>query len=122
MMPEQRAESGGSQGPPALAAFEGNEQSRRVGERPFQTQILVEDLDDFRGQWQNALLVSLAENPHLRIGQLEILKLESQNFAGAEAIQQHQADQGEIAKGAKAAPELGDLVCREWHNHAPGLP
>ena len=95
-----------------LAAFQGNEQERGVGERAFEPQIFVEDLENFRRQGHDALLVSFAKNPHLRIGQLEILQLESQHFTGAQAIEQHQAYQGEIAKGAKAVPESGDFVCR----------
>jgi hypothetical protein len=65
---------------------------------------------------------AFTEDPHLGIGQLEILELKSQDFAGTQPIEQHQADQGEIAKGAEAAPELGDLVSRERHNDAAGLP
>src|SRR5215471_8169074 len=41
---------------------------------------------------------------------------------GAEAIQQHQGNQSQISKGAKAAPELGHLVGGERHNHPPWLP
>ena len=122
MMAEQRAETGGSQRPAALAAFEGNEQSRGVGERSFETEIWIEDLDEFRRQWQNALLVCFAEDAQLGVGQLEILQLESEDFAGAQAIEQHQTDHGKIAKGAKAAPERGDFVSREGHNNALGLP
>ena len=122
MMPEQRAESGESHGPSALSAFQGNEQRGRVSERPFQPQIFVEHLDDFRGQWQNALLVSFAEDTHLRVGQLQIVELKGEDLRGAQAIKQHQADQGEIAKGAKAAPEFCDIVGRERYDDALGLP
>jgi hypothetical protein len=40
---------------------------------------------------------------------------------GSGRIQQHQAHQGEIAEGTKAAPELGDLFGGEGHDDAPGL-
>jgi hypothetical protein len=36
MMAKQRAESGGSHGPPTLAAFQRHEEEGGVGERPFQ--------------------------------------------------------------------------------------
>ena len=122
MMAEQRAESGGSHGPATPAAFQGNEQEGRIGERPFQAQIFFDDFDDFRRQRQNAFLVSFAENPHLRRGQLEILELKGQYFAGTQTIEQHQTNKGEIAEGAKAAPELGDFLRRQGYNNAPGLP
>ena len=43
-------------------------------------------------------------------GEGEIFELELKNFAGAQAVQQHQGHDGQIAKGAKAFPETGDLV------------
>jgi len=122
MVAKQRAESGGGHGAPTLAAFQGDEQGRGVGERPFQPQIFFEDLDNFRRQRQNAFFVSFAEDSHLCFGQLQILDLKSQHLARAQTVQQHQAHQGEIAKGAKAAPEPGDYLSREWHNDALGLP
>ncbi len=94
MMAEQRAEPNGRHGPTPAAAFQGNEQGGGVGERSFQAQIFFQDLDNFLRQRQDALLVSFAEHPHLRFGQLEILELQSQNFTGAQSVQQHQADQG----------------------------
>jgi hypothetical protein len=92
VMAEQGAESGGRHGVPTLAAFQRNEQERGVGERPFQPQIFMEHLKDFGRQGQDALPIALAENPHLRLGQLEGLELESQDFARAQTIEQHQAD------------------------------
>ena len=112
VMAEQRAEPGGGHGSPALAAFQGNEQGARVGAGPFQPQIFFEDFDDFRRHGQNALFISFAEDPHLGIGQLEILDLKSQRLAGAQTVEQHQTHQGEIAEGAKAAPELGGRIRR----------
>ena len=120
-MAEQRAESRGAHRPSAAAAFQANEQRGRVRQRSFQAQIFFEDLEDFLGQGQEAVLVSFAEHPQLRLSQAEIPQLESQDFAGAQAIEQHQAHQGQVAKGAKAAPELGDFLCREGHDDAPGL-
>src|SRR5437016_3552535 len=62
MMAEQRAKPGHTHGPAALLAFQGNEQTRRVGQRTFQTQIASEDLEDFRGQRHEAVFVSFAMN------------------------------------------------------------
>ena len=122
MMAKQRAESGRSHSPPALAALEGNEQERGVGKRPFQPQILFQNPDHFLGQRQKAFLVAFPEDSHLGIGQLEIVELKSQDFARAHPIEQHQTHQGQIAEGAKAAPELVDFLCRERHNYGPRLP
>src|SRR6185437_16292377 len=71
---------------------------------------------------QQAMLGSFAEDADLRIRQLETFQLEIEDLTGAEAIQQHQGNQSQIPKGAKAAPELGDLVGGERHNHPPWLP
>ena len=48
MMTEQRAEAGGSHGLAAPTAFEGDKQRGQVGQWTFQTQIVSEDLKDFR--------------------------------------------------------------------------
>src|ERR1700684_3234780 len=37
---------------------------------------------------------------------------------GAQAVQQHQGDQGEVPGGTKAAPEPGNLIGGERHNDA----
>jgi hypothetical protein len=87
MMAEQRTESGRGHGLSAMAAFQADQQRTRVGERPFQPQIVFQDVDDFLGQGQDALLVSLTEDPHLRVGQFEILELEGEDFTGPEAIE-----------------------------------
>ena len=68
------------------------------------------------------MLGSLAEDADLRIRQLETFEVEIEDLTGAEAIQQHQGDQREIPKGAKAVPELGNFVGGERHNHPPWLP
>jgi len=82
----------------------------------------LESLDGFGGQGQQALLSSFAKDPDLRIRQLKIFESEIEDLMRAEAIQQHQGDQSEISKSAKAAPELGDLAGGQWHNHPPCLP
>ena len=92
VMAEQGAESRGRHGAPTLAAFQRNEQERGVGERPLQPQIFIEHLKNFWWQGQDALPIAFAENPHLRFAQLEGLELESQDFARAQTIEQHQAD------------------------------
>jgi len=104
-----------------MAAFEADEHRTGVGDRPFHAQIVLQSFDDFLRQWQESLLVSFAEDTYLRISQMEIVKLESQDLAGTQTIEQHQAHQGEIAKGVKAAPECSDVVRGEGHDHAPRL-
>ena len=121
MVTEQRAQSGWGEGQSAMAAFQTDEQRRGVGQRPFQMQILFQHGADFFGQRQDALLVSFAQHAHLRVGQLQVGELESEDFTGAQAIEQHQAHQGEIAEGTKAVPELADLFGGEGDDDAPGL-
>jgi len=82
----------------------------------------LEDLDSFCGQGQDPLLVAFAEDAELGFREAEIFELEMEKLTGAQAIQQHEGEESEIAKGAKAYPETGDLVGRERDDHAPGLP
>ena len=63
----------------------------------FQTQVVIEEFDGFGRQGQHADLVSFAADPDLRLGQLEILTIERQYFAGSQAMQQHQTDDGQVA-------------------------
>jgi hypothetical protein len=72
-------------------------------------------------QRQDALLVSFAEYAHLGLRQLQVRELQSQDFTGTQAIEQHQAHHGEVAEGTKAAPEPGDLFGGEGDDGAPGL-
>src|SRR5260370_21191216 len=54
-------------------------------------------------------------------GEGEIFELELKNFTGAQAVQQHQGHDGQIAKGAKAFPETCDLVGGKRNYQAAGL-
>ena len=54
-------------------------------------------------------------------GEGEISELELKNFAGAQAVQQHQGHDGQIAKGAEAFPETGNLVGGKRNYQAAGL-
>jgi hypothetical protein len=122
MVTEQRAEPSWSHGLSATAPFQGNKQGGRISQRSFQPQIVLQDFDGFHWQWQNALLIALAQNAKFRLRQLEILELESQDFMGTQAIQEHQSDQREITEGTEALPELSDLFGREGHNDSARLP
>ena len=78
----------------------------------------MEDLDGIGRQGQQALFIAFAEDPDLRIGQLEIFESEIEGLTGAQTVQQHQGDQGEVPRGTKAVPKLGDLIAGERHNDA----
>ena len=121
VMPEQRAEPSGSHGLTPLSAFQGDEQRGRVGQGPFQAQIVSEHLNDFRGQRHDALLVSFSVDPHLVLGELQVFQLKPQDLAGTQTVEEHQAHQAKIAKGAEASPELRDFIGRERHDDSPVL-
>ena len=53
------------------------------------------------------------------VRKLQIPKLKSQDFTGAQTIEQHQAHHSKVAEGAKAVPEPDDFVSRQRHNDAP---
>src|SRR5689334_14425652 len=68
------------------------------------------------------MLGTFPEDADLPGRELKTFELEIEDLTGAKAIQHHQGNQSQISKGAKAAPELGDLVGGERHNHPPWLP
>ena len=121
MVTEQRAESCRGHGLTALVAFQGDEQSGRVGPGPFPARIVPEHFEDFRRQGYDALLASFAEHPHLAFGELQVLRLKRQDLAGAQTIEEHQAYQGETAKGAEALPEFSHFFGRQGHDDPSDL-
>jgi hypothetical protein len=82
----------------------------------------LEGLNSFGGHGQQATLGAFPKDADLCVRELETFELELEDLTRAEAIQQHQGNESKISKGAKAAPELGDLVGGERHNHPPWLP
>ena len=121
MVPEQRTKPGRTHRLAALLAFQANEKGGCIGERTFQVQIAPENLQDFQGQRDKALLVSFAMDAHLAVGELQVFELQSQDLAGAQAIEEHQPDQCEITEGAEALPEFSDLFGRKRHDDSPLL-
>ena len=81
----------------------------------------MQDLQGVGGQGHETLLMTLAENFKPSFGEREILQLELKHFAGAQAVEQHQSDDGQIAKGAKAFPETGHLLSGKGHDHTARL-
>src|SRR5215831_7791712 len=121
MVPEQRTKPRCIQGLATLAAFERDEQGRRVGQWAFQAQIVSEDIEDIRMQRQGALLVAFAVDTYLALGKLQVFQFQGQDLTGAQAVEEHQADEGEITVGAETLPELGDFFGRERHDDSPIL-
>ena len=121
MMAEQGTKPRCSQGLATLSAFERDEQGGRVGQRTFQAQIMSQDFEDLRGQRQEAFLVSFAVDAHLSVGELQVLQVQGQDLTRAQAVEEHQPDQCEIAVGAEALPELGDFFGGERHDDPPLL-
>src|SRR5215472_12483338 len=120
-MAKQGAQSGGGHGVSTMAAFERNKQSVRVGQRSFQMQVVFEDLESVAGQRQEALLTSLAEDVETSFGEGQVQQLELEDFAGAQAIEQHQGHDGQVAEGAEAFPENSHLLGGQGHDHTARL-
>ena len=89
MMPEQRAKAGRGHGLTTLSALQGDEQSGRIGQRPFQAQIVSEDFKNFWGQRHDALLVAFTNQAHLAVAELQVFQLKSQDLAGAQTVEEH---------------------------------
>ena len=78
--------------------------------RPLQAEIMIEKLHGFRGQGEKPFLIAFPMHTDLRFRQKQILAIQIQDFPGAQSLQQHETDDGQIARGAKAGPEPGHLV------------
>jgi hypothetical protein len=50
---------------------------------------MIQQLNGFGSQWQEADLAAFAVHPDLRLGQQEIIAIQIQHFLGPEALQQH---------------------------------
>ena len=66
---------------------------------------MIQQLDGFRSQWQAAEFAALAAHAHLRFGKQQIVAVEREHFAGAQTVEQHQTDDGQIPRGAETGPE-----------------
>src|SRR6266403_2395803 len=67
------------------------------------------------------LVSGLSRRTQLALGELQVSQLKSQDLAGAQTIEEHQAHESQIAIGAETLPELRDFFRREWHDDPPIL-
>jgi len=81
----------------------------------------VRALRGFPGQRHNTLLVAFAERMQLAFSELQVFHLKSQHLATTQTIEEHQADESQIAIGAEALPELRNFFRREWHDDRSNL-
>src|SRR6516164_7372303 len=86
VMAKQGAQSGGGHGVSTMAAFERNKQSRRVGQRSFQMQVVFENSESVGWQGHEAFLPSLAEDVETSFGKGQVLQLELEDFERAQAV------------------------------------
>jgi hypothetical protein len=71
---------------------------------------VIQQIYGFGSQRQKADLAALAAHTDLRLGQQQVVPIERQYFLGAQAREQHQTHNGEIAGSAEAGPEPRDFV------------
>src|SRR5208282_1700658 len=62
-----------------------------------------------------------AKRTQLALSELQVFQLKSQDLAGTQTIEEHQAHESQIAIGAETLPELRDFFRREWHDDPPIL-
>src|SRR5665811_828571 len=105
MMPEQRTESRGSHGLSAPPAFQTDEQRGGGRARPLQLKIGYQRVNQFLRQRQEALLVALAEDSHLRTAQLKVIQLKPEDFSRTQTIEQQETHQDKMANGVEAMRE-----------------
>jgi len=94
VMAEQGPQPGGCHSGSAGAPLEDHKQWRTAVGGPLQEQVMIQQLDGLWSQRQPAQFVSLAAHAHLRFGKQQVLTVECEHFARAQAIQEHQTDDG----------------------------
>ena len=102
--------------------FQHDKQRLRAWVGPFQAQIVIDQLRGLRCEGEEAQLVALAANAELSFGQQHILRVQSQHLGGAKPMHEHQADDGQVARGMEACPEACHFIDGERHDIEPGLP
>ncbi len=65
---------------------------------------------------QHASCVAFAKRTQLAFSELQVFHLKSQHLARTQTIEEHQADESQIAIGAETLPELRNFFRREWHD------
>src|ERR1700687_6007503 len=58
--------------------------------------------------------LALAAHADLRFRQQQIVAVQSQDFLGAESLQQHQSYDGQVTRSAETGPESRHLIHRQW--------
>ena len=76
VMTEQGTQTGRCHPVAAGRPFETNEESLATEGRPFQTQIVIEEFHGFAGERQHANPLAFAQDPDLRVGELDVLEIE----------------------------------------------
>jgi hypothetical protein len=82
---------------------------------------MIQKLDGFGSQRQQSGFAPLAVDADFRLGEQHIVAVESDHLAGTQALQQHQSDDGQVARGAEARPESRDFVHGEGDDGPLGL-
>jgi hypothetical protein len=70
-------------------------------------------LNGFGSQWEEARLLAFAPHTDLRFGQEDIVTIQIQHFFRPQPFQQHQSDDGQVARGSGTGPEPRDFVHRQ---------
>jgi hypothetical protein len=73
---------------------------------------VIQELQDFRSQRQAARFAALAVDAQLRFRQQQIVAVEGAHFAGTQAIEEHQANDGQVPRGAEARPKPRHFLVR----------
>ena len=59
---------------------------------------------------QEAQLAALAAHAQLGFGEQHVVRIQSQHFGGAQSVHEHQAHDGQVARGAEAGPKARHLI------------
>jgi hypothetical protein len=96
VMTEQGTQTGRCHALAAHEPFEGDKQSVRRSLRPFEPQIVVEELGCLWGHRQESGLVAFAAHPNLRFRQQQIVAPQIQDLLRPKPLQQHHSDDGQV--------------------------
>lgn len=105
-----------SQRQAAIGAFQDGETFWMATLGPFIIEVIKERLSDGRRDGENAMFVPFTPDADLIVDEIDVLGFERQHLAGAEATEDHEIEDGEVAVFAESGHKFSDLGEGERHD------
>src|SRR6185503_15182769 len=117
---EKPAQSRGRHGAAPSRSLEVQEDGVVTAGGALAVEIGRERLAHVGSEGEDPVPVPLPRDPDLLPEEVEVLESEDEDLAGAQATEEHQCGDGEIAGSAKALEESHQLLANQGHDQAAG--